>query len=69
MTDSQVRAVVQRIPYNSGQCLDDTNLSTANGTQNQQYYCEGGYRQMLDLNPVTALGTKKNQIRRLLGKS
>ncbi|MFJ7045083.1 RICIN domain-containing protein [Streptomyces sp. NPDC101112] len=41
-------AVVQH----SGQCQDDTNLSTANGTQYQQYYCEGGYQQMLDFKPV-----------------
>lgn len=41
-------AVVQH----SGQCLDDTNLSTANGTQYQQYPCEGGYQQMLDFKPV-----------------
>jgi hypothetical protein len=41
-------AVVQH----SGQCLDDTNLSTAAGTQYQQYYCEGGYQQMLDFKPV-----------------
>ncbi|MDG5809441.1 RICIN domain-containing protein [Streptomyces ossamyceticus] len=41
-------AVVQH----SGQCLDDTNLSTANGTQYQQYHCEGGYQQMLDFKPV-----------------
>ncbi|AUG81787.1 beta-xylosidase [Kitasatospora sp. MMS16-BH015] len=37
---------------NSGQCLDDTNLSRRTGTQYQQYYCEGGYQQMLDLKPV-----------------
>ncbi|MCD9875677.1 RICIN domain-containing protein [Streptomyces guryensis] len=37
---------------NSLQCLDDTNLSTANGTQYQQYYCEGGDQQMLDFKPV-----------------
>jgi hypothetical protein len=36
----------------SGQCLDDTNLSTADGTQYQQYPCEGGYQQMLDFKPV-----------------
>ncbi|MGW0842834.1 RICIN domain-containing protein [Streptomyces sp. NPDC002787] len=42
-------AVVQH----SGQCLDDTNLSTANGPQYQQYDCEGGYQQMLDLKPVS----------------
>jgi hypothetical protein len=37
----------------SGQCLDDTNLSTADGTQYQQYFCEGGYQQMLDFQPVS----------------
>ncbi|MFF7163790.1 RICIN domain-containing protein [Streptomyces sp. NPDC008086] len=40
------------VAQNSGQCLDDTNLSTADGTQYQQYHCEGGYQQMLDLKPV-----------------
>ncbi|MFE3521277.1 RICIN domain-containing protein [Streptomyces sp. NPDC059161] len=41
------------VSENSGQCLDDTNLSTTNGTQYQQYNCEGGYQQMLDLKPVS----------------
>lgn len=41
------------VSQNSGQCLDDTNLSTANGTQYQQYYCEGGYQQMFDFKPVS----------------
>ncbi|MEU4346055.1 RICIN domain-containing protein [Streptomyces sp. NPDC023838] len=41
------------VSENSGQCLDDTNLSTANGTQYQQWDCEGGYQQMLDLKPVS----------------
>jgi hypothetical protein len=40
------------VAQHSGQCLDDTNRSTANGTQYQQYHCEGGYQQMLDLKPV-----------------
>jgi hypothetical protein len=40
------------VAQHSGQCLDDTNLSTADGTQYQQYYCEGGYQQMLDFKPV-----------------
>jgi len=40
------------VSENSGQCLDDTNLSTSSGTQYQQYHCEGGYQQMLDLKPV-----------------
>ncbi|MGW2817352.1 RICIN domain-containing protein [Streptomyces sp. NPDC001415] len=41
------------VSENSGQCLDDTNLSTANGTQYQQWNCEGGYQQMLGLKPVS----------------
>ncbi|WP_245983926.1 RICIN domain-containing protein [Streptomyces tateyamensis] len=40
------------VSENSGQCLDDTNLSSSPGTQYQQYLCEGGYQQMLDLKPV-----------------
>ncbi|AUG81788.1 beta-xylosidase [Kitasatospora sp. MMS16-BH015] len=40
------------VAQHSGQCLDDTNLSTTDGTQYQQYSCEGGYQQMLDLRPV-----------------
>lgn len=40
------------VSENSGQCLDDTNLSKSPGIQYQQYYCEGGYQQMLDLKPV-----------------
>ncbi|MGO4423939.1 RICIN domain-containing protein [Streptomyces sp. MCAF7] len=105
-SDTTVSTVA--VSQNSGQCLDDTDLSTADGTQYQQYDCEGGYQQMLDLKPVvgrvgtytvvnelsrkyidvsnvstrpralihqwicgpaSALGTKKNQIWRLLGKA
>ncbi|MER6420157.1 RICIN domain-containing protein [Streptomyces sp. NPDC001137] len=40
------------VAQHSGQCLDDTNLSTSDGTQYQQYSCEGGYQQMLDFKPV-----------------
>ncbi|MFE9428834.1 RICIN domain-containing protein [Kitasatospora sp. NPDC006697] len=40
------------VSENSGQCLDDTNVSASPGTQYQQYSCEGGYQQMLDLKPV-----------------
>ncbi|GAA3905831.1 hypothetical protein GCM10023084_67730 [Streptomyces lacrimifluminis] len=41
------------VAQHSNQCLDDTNLSTANGTQYQQYHCEGGYQQMFDFKPVS----------------
>ncbi|WP_232246691.1 RICIN domain-containing protein [Kitasatospora mediocidica] len=49
-SDTTVSTVA--VSENSGQCLDDTNLSTSPGTQYQQYSCEGGYQQMLDLKPV-----------------
>ncbi|WP_329416747.1 RICIN domain-containing protein [Streptomyces sp. NBC_00704] len=56
------------VSQNSGQCLDDTNLSTANGTQYQQYYCEGGYQQMLDLKPVSGKTDTYTVVNELSGK-
>lgn len=50
-SDTTVSTVA--VSENSGQCLDDTNLSTANGNRYQQWNCEGGYQQMLDLKPVS----------------
>ncbi|WP_069768009.1 RICIN domain-containing protein [Streptomyces sp. LUP30] len=49
-SDTTVSTVA--VSQNSGQCLDDTDLATTDGKQYQQYYCEGGYQQMLDLEPV-----------------
>ncbi|GAQ52472.1 RICIN domain-containing protein [Streptomyces acidiscabies] len=57
-------AVVQH----SGQCLDDTNLSTGDGTQYQQYPCEGGYQQMLDLKPVAGRANTYTVVDELSGK-
>lgn len=56
------------VSENSSQCLDDTNLSTANGTQYQQYYCEGGYQQMLDFKPVTGRANTYTIVNELTGK-
>ncbi|WP_369368159.1 RICIN domain-containing protein [Streptomyces sp. CG4] len=56
------------VSENSGQCLDDTNLSTANGTQYQQYHCEGGYQQMLDLKPVAGKTNTYTVVDELSGK-
>ena len=50
------------------QCLDDTNLSTANGTQYQQYYCEGGYQQVLDFKPVAGLANTYTVVNEHSGK-
>ncbi|MGN5382259.1 RICIN domain-containing protein [Streptomyces lasalocidi] len=56
------------VSENSGQCLDDTNLGTANGTQYQQYLCEGGYQQMLDLKPVSGRTNTYSVVNELSGK-
>ncbi|MER7837760.1 RICIN domain-containing protein [Streptomyces sp. NPDC096040] len=56
------------VSENSGQCLDDTNLSTANGTQYQQWNCEGGYQQMLDLKPVSGRTNTYTVVNELSGK-
>ncbi|MFE5584022.1 RICIN domain-containing protein [Kitasatospora sp. NPDC056531] len=56
------------VSANSGQCLDDTDLSTANGTQYQQYTCEGGYQQMLDLKPVAGKASTYTVVNELSGK-
>ncbi|MEU1166573.1 RICIN domain-containing protein [Streptomyces sp. NPDC005921] len=56
------------VSQNSGQCLDDTGLSTADGTQYQQYSCEGGYQQMLDLKPVSGTTDTYTVVDELSGK-
>ncbi|MEV6792138.1 RICIN domain-containing protein [Streptomyces sp. NPDC051320] len=56
------------VSENSGQCLDDTNLSTANSTQYQQYYCEGGYQQTLDFKPVAGRTKTYTVVNELSGK-
>jgi hypothetical protein len=64
-TDTTVSTVA--VSENSGQCLDDTNLSTSTGTQYQQYYCEGGYQQMLDFKPVAGLSNTYTVVNELSG--
>jgi hypothetical protein len=56
------------VSENSGQCLDDTNLSTTAGTQYQQYYCEGGYQQMLDFKPVAGKANTYTVVNELSGQ-
>ncbi|MGI5195784.1 RICIN domain-containing protein [Streptomyces sp. CA-288835] len=52
----------------SNQCLDDTNLSTANGTQYQQFHCEGGYQQMFDFKPVAGRANTYTVVNQHSGK-
>ncbi|WP_244187992.1 RICIN domain-containing protein [Streptomyces regalis] len=56
------------VAQHSGQCLDDTNLSTANGTQYQQYHCEGGYQQMFDFKPVAGRANTYTVVNQHSGK-
>jgi hypothetical protein len=65
-SDTTVSTVA--VSQNSGQCLDDTDLGTADGTQYQQYYCEGGYQQMLDLKPVAGRTNTYTVVDELSGK-
>ncbi|WP_246101153.1 RICIN domain-containing protein [Streptomyces cyaneus] len=66
ISDTTVSTVA--VSQNSGQCLDDTGLSTANGTQYQQWYCEGGHQQMLDLKPVSGKANTYTVVNELSGK-
>jgi ricin-type beta-trefoil lectin protein len=43
------------VAQHSQQCLDNTNLSTADGNQQQQSYCEGGDQQLWNFHPVAGL--------------
>lgn len=56
------------VSENSGQCLDDTDLRQADGTQYQQYYREGGYQQMYDFKPVAGYINTYTVVNRHSGK-
>jgi hypothetical protein len=43
------------VPQHSGQCLDNTDLGTADGNQQQQFYCEGGDQQLWNFQPVAGV--------------
>lgn len=49
------------VAQHSQQCLDNTNLSTADGNQQQQFYCEGGDQQLWNFRPVADGYTLVNQ--------
>jgi hypothetical protein len=52
----------------SQQCLDNTNRSTADGTQQQQYHCEGGDQQLWTFRPVTGVADTYTVVNQLSGK-
>jgi len=56
------------VAQHSQQCLDDTNRSTANGTQQQQYYCEGGNQQLWNFVPVAGVADTYTIVNQHSGK-
>ncbi|WP_067641474.1 RICIN domain-containing protein [Actinomadura latina] len=56
------------VAQHSQQCLDNTNLSTADGNQQQQYYCEGGDQQLWDFRPVQGAEGAYTVVNRQTGK-
>jgi len=57
-----------RARHRSGPAGVGPDPGTANGTQYQQYYCEGGYQQMLDLKPVSGKTDTYTVVDELSGK-
>lgn len=56
------------VAQHSGHCLDDTNLSTADGTQYRQYTCGTGEEQRFDFRPVQGAADTYTVVNRLSGK-
>ena len=52
----------------SQQCLDDTNLSSTDGTQQQQFFCEGGDQQLWNFRPVAGVANTYTVVNQLSGK-
>jgi hypothetical protein len=56
------------VAQHSQQCLDDTNLRTTDGNQQQQYYCEGGDQQLWNFRPVAGVADTYTVVNQLSGK-
>ncbi|MBO3751246.1 RICIN domain-containing protein [Streptosporangiaceae bacterium NEAU-GS5] len=56
------------VAQHSQQCLDDANRSTADGTQQQQFYCEGGDQQLWNFRPVSGVADTYTVVNQLSGK-
>ncbi|KJK43015.1 beta-xylosidase [Lentzea aerocolonigenes] len=52
----------------SQQCLDNTNLSAADGNPQQQFYCEGGDQQLWNFAPVAGVADTYTVVNQLSGK-
>ncbi len=56
------------VAQHSQQCLDNTNLSTADGNPQQQFYCEGGDQQQWNFRPVAGVANTFAVVSQQTGK-
>ncbi|MCW6010158.1 RICIN domain-containing protein [Micromonospora sp. CPCC 205371] len=56
------------VAQHSQQCLDNTNLATADGNQQQQFYCEGGDQQLWNFRPVAGVAGAYTVVNQQSGK-
>ncbi|MEV4215949.1 RICIN domain-containing protein [Micromonospora sp. NPDC049662] len=56
------------VAQHSQQCLDNTNLSTADGNAQQQFYCEGGDQQLWNFRPVAGVANTYTVVNQQSGK-
>ncbi len=65
-SDSGFQSVA--VAQHSQQCLDNTNMSTADGNQQQQFYCEGGDQQLWNFRPVPGVADTYTVVSQQSGK-
>ena len=56
------------VAQHSQLCLDNTNLSTADGNPQQQFYCEGGDQQLWNFRPVAGVANTFTIVNQQTGK-
>ncbi|MBV1854402.1 RICIN domain-containing protein [Catellatospora tritici] len=56
------------VAQHSQQCLDNKNLSSTNGNQQQQYYCEGGGQQLWNFQSVAGVADTFTVVNQQSGK-
>ena len=56
------------VAQHSQQCLDNPNLSTADGNRQQQFYCEGGDQQLWNFRPVSGVANTYTVVNQQSGK-
>jgi hypothetical protein len=56
------------VAQHSGQCLDNADLSTADGNRQQQFHCEGGDQQLWNFQPVAGVAGTYTVVNQQSGK-